>query len=137
MNWERRYFKRIWPWLYSSGVCEELLVINFAHISWTFQCVTEQILFSRLLDIPVFKDSLDSSTAKVYGLASLLFAGSKTIEKLVNNRLVDYLEKCGLFADFQYGFRSLRSTADLLYIFQYKECYRHQQLNNWQSIITL
>ena len=26
----------------------------------------------------------------------------------------DYLEKCGLFSDFQYGFRSTRSTADLL-----------------------
>ena len=35
-------------------------------------------------------------------------------EKLVNNRAVDHLEKCGLFSDFQYGFRSSRSTADLL-----------------------
>ena len=35
-------------------------------------------------------------------------------EKLVNNRIVDHLEKCGLFSDFQYGFRSSRSTADLL-----------------------
>ena len=28
--------------------------------------------------------------------------------------IVDHLEKCGLFLDFQYGFRSSRSTADLL-----------------------
>ena len=34
-------------------------------------------------------------------------------EKLVNNRIVDHLEKCALFSDFQYGFRSSRS-ADLL-----------------------
>ena len=26
----------------------------------------------------------------------------------------DHLEKCGLFYDFQYGFRSSRSIADLL-----------------------
>ena len=39
---------------------------------------------------------------------------SKVFEKFVNNRLVDHLEKCGLFSDFQYGFRSSRSTADLL-----------------------
>ena len=39
---------------------------------------------------------------------------SKVFEKLVNNRIVDHLEKCGLFSDFQYGFRSSRSTADLL-----------------------
>ena len=39
---------------------------------------------------------------------------SKVFEKLVNNRIVDHLEKCGLFSDFQYGFRSCRSTANLL-----------------------
>ena len=39
---------------------------------------------------------------------------SKVFEKLVNNRLVDYLEKCGHFSDFQHGFRSSQSTADLL-----------------------
>ena len=39
---------------------------------------------------------------------------SKVFEKLVNNRIVDHLEKYALFSDFQYGFRSFRSTADLL-----------------------
>ena len=38
----------------------------------------------------------------------------KVFEKLVNNRIVDHLEKCGLFSNFQYGFRYSRSTADLL-----------------------
>ena len=35
-------------------------------------------------------------------------------EKLVNDRIIDHQENCGLFSDFQYGFRSSRSTADLL-----------------------
>ena len=39
---------------------------------------------------------------------------SKVFEKLVNKRIVDHLEKCGPFSDFQYGFRSSQSTADLL-----------------------
>ena len=39
---------------------------------------------------------------------------SKVFEKLVNNRIFDHLEKCGPFSDFQYGFRSSQSTADLL-----------------------
>ena len=39
---------------------------------------------------------------------------SKVFEKLLNNRIVDHLENCGLFSDFQFGFRSSRSTADLL-----------------------
>ena len=38
---------------------------------------------------------------------------SKVFEKLVNNRVDDHLEKCG-FSDFQYGFRSSRSTVDFL-----------------------
>ena len=39
---------------------------------------------------------------------------SKVFEKLVNKRIVDHLEKRGLFSDFEYGFRSSRSTVDLL-----------------------
>ena len=35
-------------------------------------------------------------------------------EKFVNNRIVDHIKKCGFFCDFQYGFRSSRSTAHLL-----------------------
>ena len=38
----------------------------------------------------------------------------EVFEKLVNNRIVDHLEKSGLFSDFQYEFRSSQSTADLL-----------------------
>ena len=39
---------------------------------------------------------------------------SNVFEKLVNNRIVDHLDKCGFFSDFQYGFRSSQSFADLL-----------------------
>ena len=56
----------------------------------------------------------ERSTTKNYRSVSLLSVVCKVFEKLVNNRIVDHLEKCGLFSDFQYGFRSSRSTADLL-----------------------
>ena len=39
---------------------------------------------------------------------------SKVFAKVVSNRIVDLLQKCGIFSDFQYGFSSSRSTADLL-----------------------
>ena len=64
--------------------------------------------------VPVFKNVGERSTAKNYHPVSLLSVVSKVFEKLVNNRIVDHPEKCGLFSDFQYGFRSSRSTADLL-----------------------
>ena len=62
----------------------------------------------------VFKNVGERSTAKNYGPISLLSVVSKVFEKLVNNMIVDHIEKCGLFSDFKYGFRSSRSTADLL-----------------------
>ena len=64
--------------------------------------------------VPVFKNVGERSTAKNYRSVSLLSVLSKVFKKLVNNRIVDHLEKCGLFSDFQYGFRSSQSTADLL-----------------------
>ena len=41
---------------------------------------------------------------------------SKVFEKLVNNRIVDHIEKGGLFSYFQYGFRSSQSTAGILIV---------------------
>ena len=66
------------------------------------------------LVVPVFKNAGESSTAKNYCPVSLLSVVSKVFEKLINKRIVDHLEKYGLFSDFQYGFRSSGSTADLL-----------------------
>ena len=62
------------------------------------------------LVVPVFKNVGERSRAKNYHPVSLLSVVSKVFQKLI----VDHLEKCGLFSDFQYGFRSSRSTADLL-----------------------
>ena len=64
--------------------------------------------------VPVFNNVGERSTAKNYRPVSLLSVVSKVFEKLINNRIVDNLEKYALFSDFQYGFRSSRSTANLL-----------------------
>ena len=70
--------------------------------------MSEEIFFSRLLEGflvgPVFKNVGERSTAKNYRLVSLLSLVSKVFEELVNHRLIDHLEKCGLFSNFQYGF---------------------------------
>ena len=78
------------------------------------------MLFSRLLAglicCSMHLTMLKRSTAKNYCLDSLLSLVSKIFENLVINRIVDHLKKWGLFSDFQYGFRSSRSTADLLVV---------------------
>ena len=63
---------------------------------------------------PVFKNVGERSTDKSYRLVSLLSVVAKVFEKLVNNRIIDHLEKCDLFYNFRYGFMSSRSTAVLL-----------------------
>ena len=64
--------------------------------------------------VTVFKNVGERSTAKNCDPVSFLSVVIKVFEKLVNNKIVDHLEKCGLLSDLQYGFRPSRSTADLL-----------------------
>ena len=47
--------------------------------------------------VPVFKNVEERSTARNYHPVSPLSVVSKVFEKLVNNRIVDHLDKCGLF----------------------------------------
>ena len=44
--------------------------------------------------VPVFKNLGERSTTKNYCPVSLLSVDSRVFEKLVNNRIVDYLEMC-------------------------------------------
>ena len=68
------------------------------------------------LVVPVLKNVRERSTAKNYCYVSLISVVSRVFEKLVNNKIIDHLEKSGLFSDFEYGFRSSPSTADLLMV---------------------
>ena len=64
--------------------------------------------------VPGFKKVGERSITKNDCPVSLLYVVSKVFEKLENNRIVNHLEKCGRFYDFQYGFRSCWSNTDLL-----------------------
>ena len=44
---------------------------------------------------------------KNFHCVSLFCVLSKVFEKLLNNRFVNYLQKCDLLSDFQYGFTGL------------------------------
>ena len=50
--------------------------------------------------VSVINNVAERSAAKKYCPVSLLSVVSKVFEKLVNTRIVDHLEKCGLFSDF-------------------------------------
>ena len=61
----------------------------------------------------IFRNVGEISTVKTTALLVLFLWLVKSLKKLLNNRIVD-LEESGLFSDFQYGFRSSRSSADLV-----------------------
>ena len=56
------------------------------------------------LVVPVFKNIGERSAAKNYHPVSLFFVVSKVVEKLVNYRILDHREKCGLFFRFPVWF---------------------------------
>ena len=64
--------------------------------------------------VPVYKNSGERSDPRNYRPISLLPVISKVFESIINVAMVRLLDSSGLFSDFQYGFRSSRSTADIL-----------------------
>ena len=63
---------------------------------WKQSCFPNSWKLSSLF--PVFKNVGERSIAKNYDPVSVLFVVSKVLEKLVNNRIVDHLEKLCLFS---------------------------------------
>ena len=109
--------KGVWHWLHSGGGSEELWALTFIQADWTLQYVSQGILFSTVLEVPncdtVLQNLAERSTAKNYHPVNVLSVVSKIFEKLKNDRFAHHLEKCSFFSDFQFGFKSFWSTADL------------------------
>ena len=74
---------------------------TFIHTSWTLPYLSEESFFSDCWKvssvIPVFKNVEERCTTKNYYRVSLLYVDSAVFEKLVDNRLVDHLEKYVFF----------------------------------------
>lgn len=71
-------------------------------------------LFKKALVHPIFKSG-DRSLVENYRPISVLPALSKILEKIINSRLVSYLETNNLLSPNQFGFRKKKSTADAVH----------------------
>lgn len=67
--------------------------------------------FKKAIIIPVYKAG-DRTLINNYRPISILPTLSKILERLLNNRLVSYLESMSILSPNQFGFRSGKSTAD-------------------------
>ena len=71
-------------------------------------------IWQQAIVVPIPKPDKDHSDPNNYRPISLTSCLCKTFEKLVNNRLVYYLESNNLLTDTQSGFRKQRCTTDHL-----------------------
>ena len=79
-----------------------------ANKSFSQGCFPEQMKIAKVL--PLYKNG-DRELVTNYRPVSLLPQFSKIIEKLFANRLDSFIIKHGLINNWQYGFRSNRSTS--------------------------
>ena len=103
------------------------------------KCITESCFpscWKSASVVPIFKNSGDRSDPSNYRPISLLPIISKIFEALINDALVSHFESNQLFSDNQYGFRSSRSTADLLTVIT-ERFYRALDGGGEASIIAL
>ena len=68
--------------------------------------------WSEATVIPIPKPGKDHANATNYRPIALTSCICKTFERMINNRLVWYLEHNGILTPYQSGFRKKRSTMD-------------------------
>ncbi|KAJ8720281.1 hypothetical protein PYW07_012324 [Mythimna separata] len=92
-----------------------LLAPPLTHI---FQLCLSKGIFPKLLKkavvTPVFKSG-DKTSVNNYRPISVLTGLSKILEKMINSRLIKYLEDNRLLSDNQFGFRAKRSTSQAVH----------------------
>ncbi|KAJ8707861.1 hypothetical protein PYW07_011538 [Mythimna separata] len=101
------------------GIPNKILKLNKSHLipPIVFLCnlsISSGIVPTSLKTAnvcPIFKSG-DKTAVSNYRPISLLTSLSKILEKIMNTRLLGYLERNGILSDNQYGFRKNRSTED-------------------------
>ena len=94
--------------------CKHIIIPLLCHLIYLF---VQQGYFPENLKLgcitPIFKKG-DRDKVNNYRPVCSLSPLSKIIEKVVNNRMVEYLNKFNLFSKTQYGFRKNMGTEDAL-----------------------
>ena len=92
--------------------CTLTLLLNIINKHWDDQTFPDSWREAILLPIP--KPGKDSTNPNNFRPIALTSCICKTVERMVNERLVHFLEKHNLLTKYQAGFRHERSTIDQL-----------------------
>ncbi|CAK1604430.1 unnamed protein product [Parnassius mnemosyne] len=89
-------------------------------LNHSFNRCLEEVIFptvlKRSITIPVFKNGKRDIITN-YRPISLLPSMSKLLERIINTRLIKYLEDNEILSNGQFGFRRSKSTTDAIHIF--------------------
>lgn len=85
------------------------VITHICNLSISSGCFPK--VFKKAVVHPIFKNG-DKNNVTNYRPISILPALSKILEKILNNRLINYLESFNLLANNQFGFRRGKSTEE-------------------------
>ena len=80
-----------------------------------YKKVQSKLYFFHIVCVPIHKKG-DKNVCEIYRGISILSCLGKLFTSVLNRRLNQWAEKNGVFNNFQFGFRSERSTVDFLFI---------------------
>lgn len=102
----------------SNTILKRFIHVFVPPLTHIFRLCLSQGIFPNCLKkavvIPIYKSG-DRDSLNNYRPISLLPSMSKILEKIINNRLVSYLEKNNILSSAQFGFRARLSTADAVH----------------------
>ena len=87
-------------------------ILRFFNCIWNTSCIPREWKSATI--VPIAKPDKDHTDPLNYRPISLTSCLSKTLEKIINRRLTEYLEYQKLLAHVQCGFRKFRGTCDHL-----------------------
>ena len=93
-------------------ICSRKFLLNILNGLWN--CSSSPSSWKTSIIIPILKPGKDPYLALSYRPIALTSCISKLYERMVNTRLVWYLESKNLLSNRQFGFRKNRSTTDPL-----------------------
>ena len=88
------------------------VLLNIINEYWENQTFPEN--WKEAIILPIPKPDKNHSNPNNYRPIALTSCICKTVERMVNERLIHYLEKNNILSKFQAGFRTQRSTIDQL-----------------------